>query len=386
MKYYKLIKCFRIFINIIAMVCLIAGIAFTAYGFMHLGSETDSEIVTYVIAFISFLVSIVALMVSLKTFFSIDAVNSITSMEGNVLQNENYSVSYPEFMKKLSVAVEEKEYTSQVMELMHADKKNTSTCIEYADWIQAVIDNLIWIAYIDKNDALYKSTRDRLIDSIDKEYVKYSKLSNGIQYTLGEHIKLIRNVLTYIEWSNHGEANGVMVSRLEDIRGRMIQNPVSGTVYYDYVGLTYHKKVKEIINSVIPELARDKATERTVQYYNCIMKHEFEQDDLIHINVLLDKAIEAFDKAKALSGNDLLWEGYILYNRIRVLLLGKVLRGENFEYSNEHILAELDRVCEIRENVKYLYTKEGSFIYNRFEMEINNAKELRKAAKEFFKM
>ncbi len=35
-------------------------------------------------------------------------------------------------------------------------KKEISTCIEYSDWLQNTIDNLIWIAYVKTSDEGYK--------------------------------------------------------------------------------------------------------------------------------------------------------------------------------------------------------------------------------------
>ena len=98
MKKVSEMNLFRWGTIILVIISCIIAIVFTIYGFANLGSEADDMLVTYVISFISFVVSTVALAVALRTYFSIDAVNSITSMEGNVLQNEKYSVSYPELI------------------------------------------------------------------------------------------------------------------------------------------------------------------------------------------------------------------------------------------------------------------------------------------------
>lgn len=352
-------------------ICLLLGLVFTIYGFLHIGNESDNVIVTYAITFVSLFISVVALVVALRTYFSIDAVNSITSMDGNVLQNENYSVSYPEQIKVLSVACDIDEYTEKVMELMEVDKKSTYTCVEYADWLQEIIDNIIWIAYVDTNAEKYKEAKKELIDTIDLEYEKYAELSNGIQYTLGEHIKLIKNVLMYIEWLDHGNRSGGNISCLEDIRGRMIQNPVSKTVYYDYVGLNYHKKAKLLIQSEIRELDNlGEINERTAEYYKIISSHQFDEITIEHIRTLSSKSIEAYNRAKTTSSGDMLWEGYIRYNRVRVWLLEKAVFKEKADITYKKIKKELAKVKRIRENIRYLYTDNDTYIGKCFGREI----------------
>jgi hypothetical protein len=49
--------------------------------------NNSSEII---IAFISLVVAVVALVISLMTFFSIDEVNAISRMDGNVMENPRY--------------------------------------------------------------------------------------------------------------------------------------------------------------------------------------------------------------------------------------------------------------------------------------------------------
>lgn len=351
---------------------------------MHLGNESDDAIVTYAITFVSFFVSVVALVVALRTYFSIDSVNSITSMEGNILENKNYSVSYADTINRLSEATNKEDYTRKVLDLMFSNKKNTSTCVEYADWLQAIIDNIIWIAYVDTNDINYRKSRERLLVTIDAEYTKYSELSNGLQYTLGEHIKLIKNILMYIEWSDHAKKREGSISRLEDIRCGLIQNPVSKIVYYDYVGLNYHKKARTLVVSQISEIAvNNSINERTGLYYKTIGAFKFDETVLKRIRILLDKSLEAFDKAKKLSDKDMLWEGYIRYNRIRVLLLKVVIFKEDSGMTVKKAEKELRKVKEVREAIKFLYAEGDSYISSCFDKEIILIDDLIKAFNDY---
>lgn len=50
--------------------------------------HVDIEIADSFISITSLVISLVALIISMITYFAIDSVNEITSMEGNVLENE----------------------------------------------------------------------------------------------------------------------------------------------------------------------------------------------------------------------------------------------------------------------------------------------------------
>ena len=381
-------KIFRGFINFLVLMCFVLSIVFTIFGFVNLSDAEDGIVVTYVVTFVSLFVSIVALLVSLKTYFSIDSVNSITSMEGNVLQNEHYSVSYPELINRLTEAKDIKGFTQIILEMMDINKDSTCTCVEFADWIQAIIDNIIWIAYVDVNDDTYKNSKKKLLDSLKKELKKYSELSNGIQHTLTEHIKLIENVFMYIEWSDSRSGNRLM-SRLEEVRGGMIQNPISRTVYYDYLGLSYYAKACAIITERLagntngsPSDSGNKDSDLKVkdrsipERYTEINAYKFDENDLNHITVLLDKALESYDIAKEASMNDLLWDGYIRYNRIRVILLKVVTEGVTPDTDLEAIKLELVNIRTIRINISFLYSAPGSYIREEFDKEISLIEEL----------
>ena len=69
---------------------------------LHKHSYFDSvnAIITFSIGVMSLIISVVALIVALSTYFSIDSVNKISSMEGNVLCNENYNAEYPHLIEQ----------------------------------------------------------------------------------------------------------------------------------------------------------------------------------------------------------------------------------------------------------------------------------------------
>ena len=87
------------------------------------------------------------------------------------------------------------------------------------------------------------------LTKIEKKYKEFNAISNGNQYVLREHIKLIKNVLNYQSVQHEGrelDAAGEMLN----IRGRMLMNSVSKTIYNDYLGLEFHKKAVELIRKI----------------------------------------------------------------------------------------------------------------------------------------
>lgn len=384
-KWFKRIPLLLVFI--LSFLSLFFSLYFTIYGYCHLGNEKDEMFATFIVSFISLSVSAVALVVALKTFFSINVVSSITSMDGNVLQNEHYSVSYPKTIKSLSDAKDEKEFLDKVLSLMDANRKHTASCMAYAGWLQRIIDNLIWLAYVSTDSEIYKNAMKKLRKKIDGEYRKYSELSNGIQYTLEEHINLINSVILYIERSttiNDVKSQGFAeVSSLEDVRGGMIQNPVSRTVYYDYVGLSYHKKAKAIIYKAIGDF--NIPNEREPEYYVKIYGHRFSEDEFLCIETLIEKSKKAFELGMAAAEGDLLWEGYIMYNRVRVRLLELVVfKPKRLELFNE-AKEELQRVKKIRKKILFLYAVSNSYIGEKLQYEVDLIDQLCNAFCEFAK-
>lgn len=58
--------------------------------------DSINAITTFTIQIVSLGLSITALVIAVVTYSSIDSVNMISTMEGNVLENENYTIAYSE--------------------------------------------------------------------------------------------------------------------------------------------------------------------------------------------------------------------------------------------------------------------------------------------------
>ena len=374
---------FRSIVIWTALIILLLVLVFMiSFGIYNIGDAKDETFVTYIVTLISFIVSFVALIVALKTYFSIDSVNSITSMEGNVLDNTHYTVSYPDAIHELGKAENQKAYTKMVMQRMGVDRKNANSCMEYADWIQKIVDNLVWLAYAKD----YEKESEILIESIERELKKFEVLSNGIQYTLREHVLLIKSVLTYIKWSESTDSKEEYnLSEMENIRGGMIQNPVSRMVYYDYLGLNYHKKARKIIYDYIGAKIDD-LHECTTEFYTKLFHTDIKDDELrITVEAMLERANYAFNIAESASGNDMLWEGYILYNKARVQVISSILDKDIEKIKTLETI--IDKTVCVRQYTLFLYSNEEGYLRkNCLEKEVNLALELKKAFGEFVRL
>ena len=310
-------------------------IMFGNLGLLILLKPTYTQIlnkwVDTIIPIMSFIISCITFTFSMITYFAIDSVRNITSMEGNVLENENYTVSYEEMINEFNIIKEQKEFTEKLLETIKCPHKTTS-CMAFSDCLQKILDHIILFAYIDMNDKEVNSQCNCLIDTIEKEAKRYNKLSNGIRYQLDENVKLIKYILKYQEISSDAEWD--IYSKIENVKGRMLKNPISKILYYNYLGLDYRRKAARII-----ALNRDSENEFGVDNMRIIKKCEYSDWDIKHFVWLIDMADHCCREAQKYTKDNLLWEGYISYNKVRLVIMKYLL----FPETNESFLYTLNR-------------------------------------------
>lgn len=93
---------------------------------------------------ITFIISFVALVFAMITYFSIDAVEKKNKMDNNILETENYTVAYNRVLKELDAETED-EYKRKLYDSVK--KPDISSCMKYADWLQTIIDRIVFFAY-----------------------------------------------------------------------------------------------------------------------------------------------------------------------------------------------------------------------------------------------
>lgn len=309
----------------------------------------------------SIIISLASFNISFITFTSIHSINQATSMNGNVLENDSYSVSYCNLLRNFDECTTEEEFSNKLIQTICNDlNKNKYTCMQFSDSIQKIIDHIILFPYINdsnKTKGFYK----KIIKEIDSRYDIYDSLSNGTQYTIRENIKLIKCVLQY--QNNDLAINDIL--DLQDISSGLIKNPISKIIYFNYLGLYFLKKTDNFIkgktnNSYIYNQCDD--------YWEAIKEVTFTAEDKDYISMLLSCASQALKKAEESAKKDVLWQGYIKYNIVRVYLLEFLIdsgkdSGELSTYINE--------VIHQRKNVyRFFALKESSYLNSKLKYEL----------------
>lgn len=361
--------------------------------FLFIKNEFIVEAGNNIIMFTSFTISVAALIFSAVTYYSIDTVDKISSMEGNLLENEDYSIAYYEETERFREIYSSKVFTERLFELLEP-KQEIKSCMEYSELLQKMIDSLIWFAYID-DDEQTKRRKNLLYQQLYEIYQKdYSDLSSKIKYLLGENLKLIQAVILYQDASRKHEYE---ISGLENVRGEMLPNPISKIVYYDYLGLDYRRKAEKVLRDSNPVLQEKvdgnwKVEPFSREYLEQIWSNTYEGDERKHFQILIERACECFGEASRLANGNVLWEGYIEFNKARAdIMCFLVLHGDEEDVWKK--LQELEKTIEkviyARRRVVHLMCNQSSpdgkvsYLDQMFQKELQMAETLQKEFVEF---
>ncbi len=326
--------------------------------------DTVNTVLGFGTGLVSLLVSVVALIFSVITYVSIDAVNALSSMEGNVLCNENYNAEYMLLVEQYDDCHTQLELQNKLfLDLNEYLKTHGRNCMAFTDFLQYFLDRLLWMAYLDAKREDFQTSVTALVDKIEKKYNEFNAISNGNQYVLREHIKLIKNILNYQSLAHEGKelsANGKMLN----VRGRMLVNGVSKTIYFNYLGLEYHKKALQRIREITGFVDEEFLSHNM----RLISGFDYCREDKKEIHLYLTKARESFESASIASENDVLWKGYISFNLARIDLLSYIVDNDFPE--NWH--GSLDSAIDARYFVKKVLIagdKANSFLELEFAKE-----------------
>lgn len=365
-----------IFFAIVGVIVIIAVFISAVSLYKTIYFDTFAAITDLSIQIVSLIISLVALLITLVTFFSIDSVNAISSMEGNLLCNPNYNVAYYSLVKDFDDCTTQSELEDKLFSILEKlFKKESKTCIKFADSMQHFIDLLLWMAYLDASTKKYNDSLLKIIAMMEDKYRKNEGMLNGgDSHTIAEHIKLIKNVLNYQSVAHEGNnlsADGKMLN----IRGDMFKNNVSQTIFYDYLGLEYFKNVTDIlvnIDGCDPKADLFLPTNLSVIDNSNVMDEYGER-----ITLFLDGALDAFEQAAYYSQNDLLWKGYISFNHARVKLVKAIV---NHSTDSEEWQEEMLSAIAARRKVLLMFCPDNkaeySFLHTEFVKEYAYAKSM----------
>ena len=201
-------------------------------------------------------------------------------------------------------------------------------------------------------------------------------MSNGIQYLLNENVKLIKYVFQYQQ--SH-DFNGNYICNLEDIRGKLLLNPVSQIIYFDYLGLYYRKEASRYLKIIG---SNDK--EFSAEYMKQVMTYSYTEEQRKLVRVFLNKALENFEKAYQCTEDNILWESYIQYNIVRTQIMQFLMKFPEAK-SQKRIYKNLCKSVSTRENVYLLYGDGDSYLGMQLKEEYERSVEVQKAFEEIMK-
>ena len=267
-----------------------------------------------IIAIFSLDVALLALYISLRTFYSIDEVNAISRMDGNVMENPRYrpNILRAVFRFPQGEFLETSEALMNYMEGLFHDKSKHSGA-HLADNVLEVADLLVLIPYFIKdNSAIQLNRVSDLLDIIRYKVDNFKEISDGSCKLLEETVSLIESVFAYQRMNDSRKSDP---SKLLEIRGSIFINPVTSILYYDYLGLYFLRCATYLLtNQISPSL---------LEIINGASMCK--DDDKSLALVYCNKASDTFRRAKDNIGDDMIWTGYVCFNLARAEYLKQLL-------------------------------------------------------------
>lgn len=308
----------------------------------------------FIIAATSLGVALLALYISLRTFYSIDEVNAISRMDGNVMENPRYR---PNILRtvflfpQIGFVETSKAYMTYLNGLFQ--KKNQQSGAHLADSVQETADLLVLVPYFIKTydveeSAVQLESVTALLTSIKNKVNNFKEISDGSCKLLEETVRLIEAVVAYQSWDVSNQSDP---TKLLELRGSIFINPVTCILYHDYLGLYFLRKARTV-------MCKQMKSPTLREMIECAK--ECADDEKSMALVYLNKASESFKRAKENVGDDMIWTGYICFNIARVEYLKKIIKesyGEVVdnvweEYINESIRSWITSNKIIAENIK----------------------------------
>lgn len=357
--------------NRIAILIIISSTVISLVGsglaiFMWGNHDSFSDKYGIMLSVLSTVISVVALIYAMITYYSIDRVQSMNSMEGNVLCNPNYSVAYPENIQQFESCENEIDFGDSLFEILYY--KKPSNCHEYAQGIQCVIDNLTWIAWA-KHDELFYRRSEKLMKKLSDDQKRFSRVNSGLNLLIDENIKLIDSVIHY---QNHRISNSTALCPMENIRGKILENPLARLTYHNYLGLEYMKRARDLLG--IDNLYSSEGLQQA--------RKSFESGAFDSIrgyySALIEIAKKSFSNAAEIAKDDLVWNGYISYNFARVCIMQYLINPDLIGYNEMKQI--LSSMVTKRENILFIIWKDNnqsmSYLHQKFIKELDAAKRL----------
>lgn len=314
-------------------------VVFSSVVFLKTAKEdhnTLNNLITFVVTILSVVIALLAYHISVKTYVSIDAVNAISRMDGNVMENEHYRTSLLSMMRRFNS--KSKDETCDSL-LDYLEEQFDEDCInsgaKLADSIQKMIDIIILFSLVierkrAKGPASAEIRRiETLIETIEERVDDFEQLSEGSCILLRESVKLLKAVYEHqcYEAGYHPADSSTM---LIDVRGVMLKNAISRTIYFNYMGLFFMSKSMKTINRCIAGKAADAFS---IDAGGLLMDMPCSSDKGLAV-VYLEEALRNFTNAAEHISDELMWNSFIQYNKARAEYLLTMLGAACYDWES----------------------------------------------------
>lgn len=272
------------------------------------------------VAVVSLGVALIALYISLRTFYSIDEVNAISRMDGNVMENSRYRPNILRAVFRFP-QIDFNDASEALMVYMEQlfNKKSSQSGAHLADSVQEVADMMVLVPFfIQTNNevasGMHQERVARLICHMKQRVRSFKEVSDGSCKLLEETVCLIDSVFAYQKMTATGNSDP---SKLLEVRGSIFINPVSCILYNNYLGLYFLQRAVAI-------LCEHKTGLSLKQQIDQVSKCNSEKRALALIYA--DKASSSFNKAKEQIGDDNIWRAFVCFNIARVEYMRQLLQ------------------------------------------------------------
>jgi hypothetical protein len=293
------------------------------------------DLLNFTISTVGFCIALLALFIAVRTYTSIDSVNNISKMEGNILDNENYVTSLPELINRYK-SKDEKTLDKELFESIEFKlKKESHTAVLFADTLQYMIDLIVLFpavfnaTEIDKKS--YKKRMDKILSDVDRQRDILRSVSKGNSIQITESIKLFKAVISYQSFVADGNFN--IHADLLHVRGPILRNPVTKTIYHNYLGLYYNKKGMHLLRDSLDMGSIDILSIEGLNVVK-IKVNTISPSIIEETTMYLRSACEQFDRALKISSEDVMWPGFIKYNKARTLYFLNLLSNSDASWIN----------------------------------------------------
>ena len=312
----------RFYIAVIILCAIAIGFSI----FIYLTNKSNTELYNLLIAVISLLIALFAFHISLKTYLSIDSVNNISRMDGNIMENEGYRTNIVALINQFNQPKGEDAGQELIIYInsLFAKKKDYSG-IEFANNLQKLVDVLVLFPFFFKTDSPILSQNitsavNKYIEDVEAKFKNLNQLSSGTLDLLDETIKLIKAVLYHQQSMAKNSPSGA--SSIQQLRGTMLKNNLSRTIYYNYFGLyNLHKSIQHINAGLGVKSAW--SIDTIANIHN--KKYDLSNNEITTAIIYLEDAVASFNKALALMNEDLMWNAFIKYNLSRATFFLNIL-------------------------------------------------------------